>query len=94
MNDLATIDAYGEVIEPATLKIQRLMPGPIERVWTYLTEKYGTAPVSDSVEGGMNLMVEFWKESAANTNRDGIANRKGILRNQKKTTDDIRDTRL
>ncbi len=26
------------LIEPATLKIQRLLPGPIERVWAYLTE--------------------------------------------------------
>ena len=41
--------------------------------WTYLTEKFGTSPAGDSVEGGMNLMVEFWKESAANPNRDGIA---------------------
>ena len=24
--------------EPATLKIQRLLPGPIERIWAYLTE--------------------------------------------------------
>jgi uncharacterized protein YndB with AHSA1/START domain len=24
--------------EPATLKIQRLLPGPIERVWAFLTE--------------------------------------------------------
>ena len=31
-------DAYGELIEPATLKIQRLLPGPIERIWDYLTE--------------------------------------------------------
>jgi uncharacterized protein YndB with AHSA1/START domain len=31
-------DAYGVLIEPATLKIQRLLPGPIERVWAYLTE--------------------------------------------------------
>ncbi len=30
--------AYGELIEPATLKIERLLPGPIERVWAYLTE--------------------------------------------------------
>jgi uncharacterized protein YndB with AHSA1/START domain len=37
MNELATLDAYGVLIEPATLKIQRL-PGPIERVWAYLTE--------------------------------------------------------
>ncbi|MCI4566670.1 SRPBCC family protein [Lysobacter sp. CFH 32150] len=39
MNDLATTpDVYGELIEPTTLKIQRLLPGPIERVWAYLTE--------------------------------------------------------
>ncbi len=29
---------YGALIEPATLKIERLLPGPIDRVWAYLTE--------------------------------------------------------
>ena len=38
MSDLAALDAYGALIEPATLKIQRLLPGPIERVWDYLTQ--------------------------------------------------------
>ena len=38
MTDLATLDAYGALTEPATLTIQRLLPGPIERVWAYLTE--------------------------------------------------------
>jgi uncharacterized protein YndB with AHSA1/START domain len=38
MTEIATPDAYGALIEPATLKIQRLLPGPIERVWAYLTE--------------------------------------------------------
>ncbi|MGZ3411501.1 MAG: SRPBCC family protein [Xanthobacteraceae bacterium] len=38
MKDLETLGAYGTLIEPATLKIQRLLPGPIERVWAYLTE--------------------------------------------------------
>lgn len=31
-------DAYGELIEPTTLRIQRLLPGPVERVWAYLTD--------------------------------------------------------
>ena len=31
-------DACGTLIEPATLQIRRLLPGPIERVWAYLTE--------------------------------------------------------
>ena len=38
MTKLATIDAYGVLTEPTTLKIQRMLPGPIERVWAYLTE--------------------------------------------------------
>ena len=38
MTELATLDAYGVLTEPTTLKIQRLLPGPIERVWAYLTE--------------------------------------------------------
>jgi uncharacterized protein YndB with AHSA1/START domain len=38
MSDVATIDAYGVLTEPSTLRIQRMLPGPIERVWAYLTE--------------------------------------------------------
>ena len=38
MTETATIDAYGDLIEPTTLRIQRLLPGPIDRVWAYLTE--------------------------------------------------------
>jgi uncharacterized protein YndB with AHSA1/START domain len=38
MSQLATLDACGVVTEPATLKIERLLPGPIERIWAYLTE--------------------------------------------------------
>ena len=38
MNVHAASNTYGELIEPATLKIQRVLPGPIERVWDYLTK--------------------------------------------------------
>lgn len=38
MTDLATIDAYGALTAPATLTIRRLLPGPVERVWAYLTD--------------------------------------------------------
>lgn len=30
--------AYGDVSEPATLRIERVLPGPIERVWSYLVD--------------------------------------------------------
>ena len=32
------IHADGALSEPATLTIQRFLPGPIERIWAYLTE--------------------------------------------------------
>jgi uncharacterized protein YndB with AHSA1/START domain len=38
VNQHATIDSYGVLIEPTTLKLERLLPGPIERVWAYLTD--------------------------------------------------------
>ncbi len=38
MNDRAKVDAYGALSEPSTLTIQRMLPGPIERVWAYLTD--------------------------------------------------------
>ncbi|MDE1995678.1 MAG: SRPBCC family protein [Rhizobiaceae bacterium] len=38
MNDLAAPSAYGVLTEPTTLTIRRLLPGPIERVWAYLTD--------------------------------------------------------
>ena len=38
MNGIASPNAYGSLIEPTTLKIQRLLPGPVERIWAYLTD--------------------------------------------------------
>ncbi len=38
MDTMTTPDAYGTLIEPTTLKIQRLLPGPVERIWAYLTD--------------------------------------------------------
>jgi uncharacterized protein YndB with AHSA1/START domain len=29
---------YGVVTEPGTVRIERVLPGPIERVWSYLTD--------------------------------------------------------
>jgi uncharacterized protein YndB with AHSA1/START domain len=29
---------YGVVLEPGTVRLERVLPGPIERVWAYLTE--------------------------------------------------------
>ena len=41
MTELATLatskSGYGVLTEPATLTLERLLPGPIERIWAYLT---------------------------------------------------------
>jgi uncharacterized protein YndB with AHSA1/START domain len=38
MTDFTTIDAYGVLTEADTLIIQRVLPGPVERIWAYLTD--------------------------------------------------------
>mgnify|MGYP003678289784 CR=1 FL=1 len=38
MAHLTKLDPYGALIEPATLKLQRLLPGPIARCWDWLTD--------------------------------------------------------
>jgi uncharacterized protein YndB with AHSA1/START domain len=38
MTELLTVNEYGVVSEPRALRFERLLPGPIERVWAYLTE--------------------------------------------------------
>jgi uncharacterized protein YndB with AHSA1/START domain len=29
---------YGTIVSPGTVRIERLLPGPIERIWSYLTD--------------------------------------------------------
>lgn len=38
MNEYTNRDGYGMVPQPGTLKIERLLPGPIQRVWSHLSE--------------------------------------------------------
>lgn len=39
MTEAMTLDAYGVLTdEPNTLRIQRSLPGPIDRVWAYITD--------------------------------------------------------
>ena len=49
--------AYGVVTGPGTLRLERMLPGPIERVWAYLTEpekreKWFAAGEMEPREGG------------------------------------------
>lgn len=57
------IDTYGKFTEPETLRFERLLPGPIERVWDYLTKselrgKWLASGSMDLREGG-NVKLVF-----------------------------------
>jgi uncharacterized protein YndB with AHSA1/START domain len=38
MSPDAGLSPHGHLVEPATLRIQRVLPGTVERVWSYLTD--------------------------------------------------------
>ncbi|MEO7365843.1 MAG: SRPBCC family protein [Sphingomicrobium sp.] len=38
MTEVATREEFGVLTEPGTLTIRRILPGPIERIWAYLTD--------------------------------------------------------
>ena len=66
-------DARGEVTEPGTFRIERLLPGPIERVWSYLTEPekrrrwFGAGPMELRAGGRVQLQFKFSQLSAEKT---------------------------
>jgi uncharacterized protein YndB with AHSA1/START domain len=35
---MSTINADGEIVDTRTMRFKRVLPGPIERVWSFLTE--------------------------------------------------------
>ena len=39
MNQHTKAEDFGTLIEPTTLKIERMLPGPIERVWDYIAKE-------------------------------------------------------
>ena len=50
------MNKYGVIVGPNTVRFERLLPGPIERVWSYLTdpEKRGTW----LAKGNMDLRID------------------------------------
>lgn len=62
MSDAATLDAHGARTDPTTLRIQRLLPGPVERIWAWLTESdlrrqwLAAGPMDLRVGGAVDLV--------------------------------------
>ena len=66
------MDKYGTVTAPNTIRFERLLPGPIERVWAYLTESDKRAKWLAS--GAMDLHVGgdvelFWLHTNLDTTK-------------------------
>ena len=38
MHDSASNQTHAAVVAPRTVRLERILPGPIERVWAWLTE--------------------------------------------------------
>jgi uncharacterized protein YndB with AHSA1/START domain len=66
-------DSYGQVAQPGTFRIERLLPGPIERVWSYVTEPekrrkwFGSGPMELRAGGQVKLQFKFAELSAEKT---------------------------
>lgn len=69
MNETAPPDAYGRLTGPMTLTIQRLLPGPIERIWAYLTKSELRRKWLAAGEMGMKPGTSFefvWRNAELN----------------------------
>ena len=55
---------YGQLIDSQTVRFERLLPGPIERVWKYLTDAelrglwFAAGPMEPRVGGAMNIVFD------------------------------------
>jgi uncharacterized protein YndB with AHSA1/START domain len=60
---------YGEVLGPGVLRVERLLAGPIERVWAYLTEseKRGKWLASGDMDLRVGGKVNLWFHHASLT---------------------------
>jgi len=69
-------EEYGVLKDSETFRIERLLPGTIERVWSYLTDPerrrkwFGDGPMELRAGGGVELQFEFSGLSAEATPPD------------------------
>jgi uncharacterized protein YndB with AHSA1/START domain len=69
-------EGYGVLKDSETFRIERLLPGPIERVWSYLTDPekrrkwFGGGPMDLRAGGGVELQFRFSELSSETTPAD------------------------
>ena len=62
-----TMDKYGKVLSPDTIRFERLLPGPIARVWAYLTdpEKRSKWLAGGAMDPHVDGTVKLWFHHAS-----------------------------
>ena len=64
MTDTATLSVHGELIEPMTVRLERMLPVPVERIWSYLTDSdlRSTWLATGDMTGGAGAKVDLvWR---------------------------------
>jgi uncharacterized protein YndB with AHSA1/START domain len=67
------VEGYGELTDSETFRIERLLPGPIERVWSYITDPekrqkwFGGGPMEVRTDGRVELQFRFSELSSETT---------------------------
>lgn len=58
---MSTVKAHGEYLDAQTIRFERLLPGPVERVWEYLvdSEKRGKWLATGEMQGKPGSKVEL-----------------------------------
>lgn len=70
MTSASTLDLYGRLTAPDTLVIERLLPGPVERIWSYLTDSDKRAKWLAAGEMPQTVGAEFtltWRNDTLTT---------------------------
>jgi uncharacterized protein YndB with AHSA1/START domain len=91
MNEHVGNDRLGVVTAPRTIRIERILPGPVERVWAYLTESdkrkkwLAQGPMANYVGGDVELTFYNAQLSSESTPADyqkyeGMTNKGKVLR--------------
>ena len=76
---MKTNDEYGQFTAPGEVRIMRTLPGPIERIWTYLTDPekrsrwFAGGPMELRTGGKIELLVQHKNISPTETPPDYAA---------------------
>ena len=85
-----SLRSYGELLGPDTLRFERLLPGPIDRVWAYLTESDNRAqwlaPGQMQSRVGSSVTLRFDQDSLSRETSPAPKGREEVCTTEHKVT--------